>query len=504
MTDTHTDTIRAGGLPITRAELLARVERTAAGLIAVGVTPGERVALILPNCLAFVEITLAAGRIGAFVVPINWHFKPGEIEYLLDDSTPRALFVADTLATSLPGSWQGRVPVFAVAEPEQAQAQPDHALPDYATWRDSFAPCALPRQVAPGSIVYTSGTTGRPKGVQRVPATPDQQDRMQALRAAMYQLTPDSRVAIPGPLYHAFPNQLALYAAMTAQHVEIMPRFDPEAFLALIERERITSVGLAPIMFVRLLRLPAATRRAYDLSSLRWAIHAGGPCAADVKRAMIDWWGPVIAEYYGGTESGPLTLCDSAQWLAHPGTCGKPVDGAELRIIGPDGLDVPRGAPGEIFGRLRHYPDFIYRGDPAKRAEVALGDLVTLGDVGYQDADGFLYLYDRVRDMVVSGGVNIYPAEVEGALFGLEGVDDCAVIGVPDSEYGERLVALVSGTALDPRTLREQLKERIAGYKVPREIVIVAALERDASGKLRKAALRERFLAERAEYVPAA
>ncbi len=491
MTDAHNATIRAAGPAIIRATLLDRVERTAAGLAALGVTAGERVALILPNSVEFIEISLAVGRIGAFVVPINWHFKPGEIEYLLDDSAPRALFVADTLAASLPASWHARIPTFVVATPDGVAT----GLADYADWRDGFAPCDLPRQLAPGSIVYTSGTTGRPKGVQRVPASAEQQVRMQALRSAMYQITPDSRVAVPGPLYHAFPNQMALHAATLAAHLEIMPRFDPEAFLALVERERITSVGLAPIMFVRLLRLPEAVRKAYDLSSLRWAIHAGGPCAPDVKRAMIDWWGPIIAEYYGGTETGPLTLCDSAEWLAHPGTCGKPVAGAELRIVGPDGHDVPRGSTGEIYGRLHDYPDFTYRGDPAKRAEVALGGLITLGDVGYQDDQGYLYLCDRVRDMVVSGGVNIYPAEVEGALFALDGVSDCAVIGVPDAEYGEAVVALVSGTGLDPQVLRAQLKDRIAGYKVPRELVIVSALERDASGKLRKGGLRDRYLA---------
>ncbi len=491
MSETPDATIRAAGPAITRTALLDRVERTAAGLASLGVTAGDRVALVLPNSIEFTEISLAAGRIGAFVVPINWHFKPGEIEYLLEDSTPRALFAADTLAGSLPASWQGRIPAYVVATPDG----PATDLPDFAAWRDGFAPCELPRQLAPGSIVYTSGTTGRPKGVQRVPATPEQQTRMQALRSAMYQITPDSRVAVPGPLYHAFPNQMALHAATVAAHLEIMPRFDPEAFLALVERERITSVGLAPIMFVRLLRLPEQVRKAYDLSSLRWAIHAGGPCAPDVKRAMIDWWGPIIAEYYGGTETGPLTLCDSAEWLAHPGTCGKPVAGAELRIVGPDGQDVPRGSTGEIYGRLHDYPDFTYRGDPAKRAEVALEGLITLGDVGYQDDDGYLYLCDRVRDMVVSGGVNIYPAEVEGALFALDGVSDCAVIGVPDAEYGEAVVALVSGTNLDPQELRRQLKERIAGYKVPREIVIVPALERDASGKLRKGPLRDRYLA---------
>lgn len=492
MSDTEQASIRDANRVISRLDLLDQASRTAAGLAALGVVQGDRVALVLPNCTEFVEISIAAGRIGAFVVPINWHYKPREIEYLLEDSTPRVLFIAESLAGSLPASWQQRTPIYFVAS--VSGSAPTITLPDYAAWRDSFGPCDLPPQAAPGSIVYTSGTTGRPKGVQRVPASTAQQAQMLALRSEMYRIVPNSRVAIPGPLYHAFPNQMAMHAATQALHLEIMPRFDPESFLALIERERITSVGLAPIMFVRLLRLPEEKRRAYDLSSLRWAIHAGGPCAADVKRAMIDWWGPIIAEYYGGTETGPLTLCDSAEWLSHPGTCGRPVAGAELQIVDSNGMEVPRGSKGEIYGRLQGYPDFTYRGDPAKRAEVARGNLVTLGDVGYQDTEGYLYLCDRVRDMVVSGGVNIYPALVEGELFALAGVEDCAVIGVPDTEYGETLIALVSGTDLNPQTLRDQLKERIAGYQVPRQIVLVAELGRDESGKLRKKVLRDRYL----------
>jgi len=452
-----------------------------------GLVRGDRVAFAMANCVESIEVMYAIWHAGLCAVPMNAKLHAREFAFILENSGAKLCFVTPDLADTIA---------------EAAKEAPAlKEIVDVTTRSYTFMAVGDPSPIADAEptdlawLFYTSGTTGRPKGVQRVAASAEQQVRMQALRSAMYQITPDSRVAVPGPLYHAFPNQMALHAATLAAHLEIMPRFDPEAFLALVERERITSVGLAPIMFVRLLRLPEAVRKAYDLSSLRWAIHAGGPCAPDVKRAMIDWWGPIIAEYYGGTETGPLTLCDSAEWLAHPGTCGKPVAGAELRIVGPDGHDVPRGSTGEIYGRLHDYPDFTYRGDPAKRAEVALGDLITLGDVGYQDAEGYLYLCDRVRDMVVSGGVNIYPAEVEGALFALDGVSDCAVIGVPDAEYGEAVVALVSGTGLDPQVLRAQLKDRIAGYKVPREIVIVSALERDASGKLRKGGLRDRYLA---------
>lgn len=487
-----TATLRCAETVVDRHELTARIERTASGLVAAGVVAGERVALLLRNCIEFIEISIAAGRIGAFVVPINWHFKPGEIEYLLDDSAPRIIFVHKALVGSLPPSWRKKVPVVSVAM--EGDTSPHPSILDFTLWRHQFPHLRLPLQAAPGSIVYTSGTTGRPKGVQRCASAPDSLEKMNALRAAMYRIAPTGRIAIPGPLYHAFPNQFALHAAMGAAHLEIVPRFDPEEFLALIARERITSVGVSPIMFVRLLRLPEETRRAYDLSSLEWAIHAGGPCAPDVKRAMIDWWGPIIGEYYGGTETGPLTLCSSAEWLAYPGTCGKPIDGVELRIIGDDGKDVPRGTPGEIYGRLWHYPDFTYRNDPEKRDEVALGDLITLGDIGYQNTQGYLFLCDRVRDMIISGGVNIYPAEVEGAIFSLNHVDDCAVVGVPDDEYGERVIAFVCGQDLSPDQITTQLREQLAGYKVPREIIILPSLDRDASGKLRKGALRNQYL----------
>lgn len=476
--------IRANGDTITRAALRDRVAHVAGGLARAGIAPGDRVALIARNGIEFVEITLAAGVVGAFAVPINWHLTAAEVGELLDDCAPAILFADDDLAASIPPAWAGRV--IAIG-------------PDYAKWRDGSPPYAGDPRPAPGSIVYTSGTTGRPKGVRRATPTPEQAERMRAIRADLYRIDGESRVAIPGPLYHSFPSQFAAHAALHAAYTEILPRFDAEALLALIERERITSVAMAPIMFVRLLRLPAEIRARYDLSSLRWAIHAGGPCADDVKRAMIQWWGPVLAEYYGGTECGPLTLCTSAEWVARPGTCGRPLEDVELRIVDAAGQDVPQGTPGEIFGRLWAYPDFTYHNDPAKRTEVALGQLVTMGDVGYQDADGYLYLCDRARDMVVSGGVNIYPAEIEKALIGLPGVADCAVFGVPDAEYGEALVAYVAGDALSAEGIQAGLRGLIAGYKVPRTIVIVPALERDPAGKVRKQVLRQRHLDRSAE-----
>lgn len=467
-----------------RDVLMHNAAQVAGGLEALGVMAGDRVALLLRNSIEFIETTLGIGMIGAFTVPINWHFTASEIGDLLQDCRPRAIFAHEDLTPLIPAEFSDKDRLIIVGKDGSG---------DYAAWRDSTVSYAGEPRITPGSMVYTSGTTGMPKGVKREVPTPEQQRDIAAMRAALYRIDADSRVLIPGPLYHAMPNQMAIHAARNAAYTLIMARFDPEPFLAAIERERITTVGLAPIMFVRLLRLPEEVRMRYDLTSLRWALHAGGPCAIDVKQAMIDWWGPIIGEYYGGTETGPLTLCTSEEWLERPGTCGKPLEGTDLRLVGEDGADVARGERGEIFGRTWCYPDFTYHNDDDKRRGVSLGPLVTLGDVGYQDEGGYLFLCDRRRDMIVSGGVNIYPAEVESALFGLPGVEDCAVFGLPDPEYGESVAAFIVGRNLEGEAVRNALREKIAAYKVPRTILSIDSLDRDASGKVRKAKLRDRF-----------
>lgn len=483
-----TGEVVCGSQRLTRPELSERTARTVAGLDAWGVGVRDRVALLLRNCVEFLEITAAVGHLGAYPVPINWRLKPGEVGELLDDCAPSAIFVQSDLLDSLPAAWRSRTKLSLVGPGEDGQCP-------YTAWRDSWAPSQRPPAPAPGAMLYTSGTMGAPKGVERAPPTPEQASALKAVRLRLYRIQPDSRCLVPGPLYHAMPNQFAFYAAQDAAHLSISLKFDAEDFLATVQREHITSVALAPVMLVRLLRLPPEVRARYDVSSLRWVLHAGGPCPADVKRAMIDWWGPVLGEYYGGTETGPLTLCDSAEWLAHPGTCGKPLPEVTLRLVTPDGGDAAPGEPGEIYGRLWPSPDFTYRHDPAKRAACGQGDLVSLGDIGYQDDEGYLYLCDRARDMIVSGGVNIYPAEVEATLISLPGVEDCAVFGVPDAEFGEVAVAIVSGRDLEGEDLRRRLRLAIADYKVPKAIHILPSLSRDASGKLRKRELREEYLA---------
>jgi long-chain acyl-CoA synthetase len=253
---------------------------------------------------------------------------------------------------------------------------------------------------------------------------------------------------------------------------------------------------MVPTMFVRLMKLPQAVRQRYDVSSLRHVVHAAAPCPADVKRGMIEWWGPVIYEYYGSTESSALTFANSADALKKPGTVGRILDGVELRFLGDDGAALRQGEIGEIYSRNLDIPNFTYHNKPEKRAEIERDGFITSGDVGYIDADGYVFICDRKRDMVISGGVNIYPAEIEAALHALPGVHDCAVFGIPDDEFGEALMAVVepqSGVTLDIAEIRVRLKASLADYKVPKHVEILENLPREDSGKIFKRRLRDPY-----------
>jgi long-chain acyl-CoA synthetase len=304
---------------------------------------------------------------------------------------------------------------------------------------------------------------------------------------------PSTVVMMNGPMYHSAPAAYAMGSARLGLPIVLQPRFEAEDMLRLIARHRVSHMHIVPTMFVRLLRLPAEVRKKYDLSSLRWITHGAAPCAPAVKRQMIDWWGPVINEYYGATETGIVVWHNAAEALVKPGTVGRVVDGATMRIVDEQGRDVKQGEVGEIYLRGPLVSEFTYNNDDAKRREIALGDLVTVGDVGYQDADGYLYLCDRKRDMIISGGVNIYPAEIESVLIQMPGVRDCAVFGIPDEEFGEQICAHVEplgGSPIDASAVRSWLGQHLARYKVPRVVEFAAALPREDSGKIFKRKLR--------------
>ena len=272
----------------------------------------------------------------------------------------------------------------------------------------------------------------------------------------------------------------------------VMPRFDAEQTLALIERYRIDTVFLVPIMYVRLLRLPAETRAKYDLSSVRFVASTGAPCAPDVKLAMLDWWGPVIYETYASSETGMITIQDPVSARRKPGSVGLPIGETRIRIVDEQGNDCPQGEPGVIYVRQPAVPDFTYLNNDTARQKAGLDDLATVGDIGYLDEEGYLYVCDRQSDMVISGGVNIYPAEIEHVLITLPGVIDCAVVGIPDAEYGESLMAVVAAPA-GLLSAEQHVREWLAGYKVPRRVELIDSLPRDDNGKVAKRRLREQF-----------
>jgi len=304
------------------------------------------------------------------------------------------------------------------------------------------------------------------------------------------------RALLPGPLYHSAPNSFGLRSGRLGGALVLMPRFDPEEFLRLIQDQKIDTIFMVPTMFIRLLKLPEQVRKKYDTSSLRHIVHAAAPCPAEAKRAMIEWWGPVIYEYYGSTESSALTFANSDDALRKPGTVGRILGGVELRFLGENGDFLPQGEIGEIYSRVTDNPDFTYHNKPEKRAEIERDGFITSGDVGYIDEDGHVFICDRKRDMVISGGVNIYPAEIEAALHAIPGVHDCAVFGIPDDEFGEALMAVVepqAGATLDVAAIRAQLKASLAGYKVPKHVEILKHLPREDSGKIFKRRLRDPY-----------
>ena len=498
------DGIVSGQRCVSKPEFEDRILRAASALSALGAGPGQSVAILLRNDIAFLEASLAAQRIGAYAVPVNWHFHAEEIAYVIADCDAKVIVAHEDLLASLHGGLPRGAAIVSVAVPPEvrdsyrittaferpADARDwDELLGESEPWSGPAVPQTL-------SMIYTSGTTGHPKGVRRKPPTPEQQQGLDAQRRLINGLEPGVRALLPGPLYHSAPNSFALRAARVADVLVLMPRFDAEQFLELVERQRITTVFMVPVMFVRLLKLPEVVRAKYDLSSLRFIIHAGAPCAPDIKRQMIEWLGPIVHEFYGATEIGGITLITAEEWLQRPGSVGRATPTTTVKVFGDDGRELPAGEIGEVYSRVGCYPEFAYHKLPDKRAEVERQGLITCGDMGYLDSDGYLFLCDRKRDMVISGGVNIYPAEIEAVAITHPGIKDCAVFGIPDDEFGETLIMLAEpqdSIALDPESVRSHLSTHLAAYKVPRRIEIRTGLPREDSGKIFKRRLREPY-----------
>ncbi len=490
--------VRCAGLERSYPQLLDRAARIAAGLHDLGVGPGDRVGIILRNELSFCEITLAAAALGASPVPVNWHFTGDDLAHVLTDSGCRVIFAhTDLLPCTSATLIEVPVPAGVAAAYGLAVPPLTGRYPVLDDWLAAYTRWDKPSAGIPQSMIYTSGTTGRPKGIMRGQASPQQRSAGLAQFQRTYRLRNGMRSLLPAPIYHTAPNSHMTNAIALGVDLTLMPRFEPEQFLRLVEEYRIQQTFMVPIMFVRLLRLPAEIRARYDLSSLEAIVHAGAPCPVHIKRQLIDWLGPIVLEYYGGSETGMVTWCDSREWLAHPGTVGRPLDTADVRIIAADGSPSPAKRDGDVYLKPHDsMPDFTYHGDDTKRRGTELDGFLTVGDIGHLDEDGFLYLSDRRRNMVISGGVNIYPAEIESCLLTLPGVLDVAVFGIPDADYGEALAAHIEADPsadLCDEDVRAHVRAHLARYKAPKIVCFEQSLPRDESGKLVTRRLQEQY-----------
>ncbi|MED5261833.1 MAG: AMP-binding protein [Myxococcota bacterium] len=476
--------------------------RFSRALDAEGIGVRDTVVALLANTPEYYAVYRGCTWSGRRLTPLSWRWNLEEARYVVENSEARAL-VADVRFAKLARG-------LAEGIPERSRFSVGGSIPGFRPWSDveSLSGAPYPSPLAGDIMLYTSGTTGRPKGVHR-PFPNDEPPPTMLGRMGMQMIqaftSPSSRGGthlVACPLYHVAPCTYSDGALLLEADVVLMESFDAEEFLSLVEKHRVTSTFLVPTQFVRLLRLPKEVRDRYDLSSLQLIMHGAAPVSVPVKEEMIAWLGPVLFEFYGGTEGGGVMI-DSRDWLAHKGSVGRPRPGLEIHILDDDGTPVPVGTPGHIYFAGEESP-FEYKDDPEKTAEARRGTRFTLGDIGRIDDEGYLYLLDRRADIIISGGVNIYPAEIESALLELASVSDCCAVGIPNDEWGEevRVVVEVDGArAPGDRELADAIldhcRQRLAGYQVPRGVDFVEKLPRTETGKLARRTVREPYWAGR-------
>jgi long-chain acyl-CoA synthetase len=482
-------------------DLLARANQITHGLRELGLRPGDGIASLLPNGVAPVELYLAALQAGWYLTPINWHFTVPEAAYIVKDSEAKALFVHERFAAV--GA--------AVADEAGIPAGARFGYGDV----PGFTPVAALRSGQPetmpadrtagATMHYTSGTTGRPKGVRRALSgfDPDDAAELSTGLLQFFGITPGQPNAhlVSSPNYHTAVTTFGGSALHMGHTLVCLDAWDSEQALALVERYRVTNTHMVPTHFKRMLSLPDETRRTYDLSSMKWLIHAAAPCPIGIKQAMLDWWGPCVWEYYAATEGGG-TIASPDDWKTRPGTVGSPWPISEIMIADENGGDCPPGTPGTVYMKMG-LSDFAYKDDPDKTAANRLRGFFTVGDIGYLDDGGYLFLCDRKSDMIISGGTNIYPAEVEAEIIMHPKVADVAVFGIPDEDWGEQVKAVVQpapgvtgGDELAAEILAS-LDGRLARMKWPKSIDFTDELPRDPSGKLLKRRLRDPYWQDR-------
>ena len=494
----RTAVVDPDGSPISYGELLASVDQLSNALVAAGVASGGHIAVVSWNRSEMVQVALAASQIGATFTFINAHSTVPEISYILDDSCPAVVFVgAATAATVLEACTQ-----LVGVHPEIVSLDEHDALSTLAQWV-STSPTTPPSVRQAGSaMLYTSGTTGHPKGVRREPTTASPEESLASFLALITRFGIEVECHVEGdgvhlvtsPLYHAAPLHVALLALHLGHAVVLMDRFDARRALQLIENNRVTWTHVVPTMMQRWMSLDASARNGFDMSSLRWVMHAAAPCPVELKHEVLEWLGPVIFEYYSSTEVGGTTI-GAEEWLAHPGSVGRAWPGAEVQILDDQHRVLGPGEIGDIY--MRNIRPFAYHNDPDKTAASRVGDFVTVGDVGWMDENGYLYVADRRSDLILVGGANVYPAETETALRLHPAVADAAVIGVPDADLGQVVHAIIqlagnaSMSGLEV-SLRAHCDAVLGSQKRPGTYEFVSDLPRTDTGKLLRRVLRER------------
>jgi len=460
-----------------------------------GVNRGDHIALMLDNDPRYYEVIWGALRSGIYVTPINWHLGAEEAGYIVEDCGASA-FICSTRFAAVAEQVEARL---SKVNTKLAINGPIAGFEPYEDAIESMPTAPIDDESNGQIMFYSSGTTGRPKGIKR-DLGDDPYGGPTALEMALgilYSVTEQSQYLVPAPLYHAAPLAWSTSAQRLGATVVVMEQFDAAATLAAIEKHHVTHAQFVPTHFVRMLKLPEDERARYDVSSLSMVVHAAAPCPIEVKRAMMAWWGPIIFEYYAGSEGNGYCSASPEEWLAHPGTVGRPINGT-VHVLGEDGEEMPVGETGQIWFNAGAI--FEYHNDAEKTASAFnSAGWSTLGDVGYLDADGFVYLTDRISHMIISGGVNIYPQEVENLLAMHPFVTDVAVIGVPDEDFGEAVKAVVQlapGVAPNDDTAAQIIsycQAHLAKFKCPRTVDFIDEMPRLPSGKLLKRQLRQRY-----------
>ncbi|HEX9713896.1 MAG TPA: acyl-CoA synthetase [Actinomycetota bacterium] len=493
----HLALVEPDGTEHTAGELLASSDQLTHGLRALGLKAGDAVAVVLPNSAAMVELNLACMQSGWYLVPLNYHLAAPEIAYIVSDSKAKAMICHERFADKC------RQAADEIAFPAGARFSVGsiEGFASYEQLKDD-QPTVMPSDRVLGTVMnYTAGTTGRPKGVRRPIAEqePDGAIELEALFLMLFgiQAHDDNVHLAVSPMYHTAVMRFSMMSLHLGHTVVQMDKWTAEETLRLIDRYKVTTSHMVPTQFHRLLQLPDDAKKAFDVSSLRHMVHSAAPCPVPIKKSMLDWWGPVIDEYYAATEGGG-TLATPDEWLKKPGTVGKPWPISEIRILDDDNKPLPPNTPGTVWIKMGDYT-FEYHGDRKKTEETWNEGFFTVGDVGYLDEDGYLFLNDRKSDMIISGGVNVYPAEIEAALMTHPKVTDVAVFGIPHDDWGEEIKAVVQpkpgvdGDDALAEDLAAFCREQLAGYKVPRSFDFSEQLPRDPNGKLYKRTLRDPY-----------